>query len=149
MWLIGIEKELQSTFTNMDWQGNLDKKFTVTWRWAATPQRPKEIEIWPQSPEENMARLAEGGEPVDRGLMKCTNCEQLGHGKKNCPEEVVENVDRAQVKCYNWYVLLVITFTREILTILSEEIGHRVRDCPVPRVDKFACRNCNKSGHGA
>lgn len=55
----------------MDLQGNLDRKFTVTWRWAATPQRPKDAEIWPASSVENMARLAEGGEPIDVSFPSC------------------------------------------------------------------------------
>ena len=55
---------------------------------------------------------------------------ELGHTTRACPEEAVENADRVQVKCVN-----------------CEEIGHRARDCPTPRVDKFACRNCKQSGH--
>ena len=37
----------------------------------------------------------------------------------------MENADKVQVKCVN-----------------CEEIGHRARDCPIERKDKFACRNC-------
>lgn len=56
---------------------------------------------------------------------------ELGHTKARCPEEKRES-ERVQVKCY-----------------LCEQIGHRMRDCKQPRVDKFACRNCGKSGHGS
>ena len=94
----------------MDFQGNLDKKFSVTWRWSDKPARPKEKDSWP-SPEENAERLQDAGEPVDRGIVKCSNCEQLGHMKAKCPEEPNE-VDRPVVKCYN-----------------CDGIGHRVRDC--------------------
>ena len=112
IYLIALEKELAATFTNMDLQGNLDKKYTVSFRLSPKHQRPKEKDLWPETPEENLARLQDAGEPVDRGIPKCSNCEQLGHISKSCPEEKVENADRAQVKCYN-----------------CEEVGHRVRDC--------------------
>ena len=99
--LIGIEKELALTYTNMDLQGNLDKKYTVSWRLSPNHQRPKEKDFWPASTEENLARLHDAGEPVDRGIPKCGNCENLGHVRKNCPEEKQENADRAEVKCFN------------------------------------------------
>lgn len=44
----------------------------------------------------------------------------------------MENVDRVGVKCVN-----------------CDAEGHRARDCPEPRKDKFACRNCKQSGHTA
>ena len=112
IYLIAIEKELAMTYTNMDLQGNLDRKYSVTWRWSDKALRPKEKDAWPTTPEENLERLADAGEPVDRGVPKCSNCDQLGHTKARCPEEKMENADRAIVKCYN-----------------CEEVGHRVRDC--------------------
>lgn len=69
-----MEKELAITYTNMDFQGNLDKKYTVTWRWSNKTQRPKEADYFPTSPEENMERLEDAGEPIDRGVPKCGNC---------------------------------------------------------------------------
>lgn len=60
--------------------------------------------------------------PSSRAL---TRFAELGHVARACPEEASEVTDRVQVKCVN-----------------CDEIGHRVRDCPTPRVDKFACRNC-------
>lgn len=95
----------------MDLQGNLDKTYTVNWRWSALCARPKEKEAWPTSPEENMERLADGGEPVDRGIPKCGNCEELGHIRAKCSSDPNE-VERVTVKCYN-----------------CEGEGHRVRDC--------------------
>lgn len=50
---------------------------------------------------------------------------ELGHTTRGCPEEAGERTDRVEVKCVN-----------------CEEVGHRARDCPTPRVDNFACRNC-------
>lgn len=104
----------------MDLQGHLEKKYSVTWRWSDKSARPKEKESWPSTAEENTERLQDAGEPVERGIPKCYNCDQFGHTKEKCTEEKNE-VDRPTVKCYN-----------------CEEVGHRVRDCKlrpfVPRM---------------
>lgn len=116
LYLIGIERpHLAPTLTNMDLQGHLDKKYTVTYRFSDKPPRPRERDVWPASPEENKERLADAGEVVDRGIPKCSNCEELGHTSKNCTEEKRDNMDKAVVKCYN-----------------CDEEGHRVRDCKSP-----------------
>jgi len=81
----------------VDFQGVLDKKHSVSWRWGDKPARPKEKDAWPPTPAENYERLADAGEPVDRGIPKCSNCDQLGHVKRNCPEEKMENADRPVV----------------------------------------------------
>jgi hypothetical protein len=112
VWIIALEREHSVVYTNMDLQGNLDKKYTVSYRLSSKPKRPKEAEDWPASPEENLERLKDAGWPTDRGIPKCNNCDQLGHISKSCPEEKQEPTDRAVVKCYN-----------------CDEIGHRVRDC--------------------
>ena len=109
---IALEKDIQETFSNMDLQGNLGKKYSVSLRKSPKHQRPKEKEIWPSSTEENMARLEDAGEPVDRGIPKCRNCDTFGHTAKTCSEEKQERTDQAEVKCYN-----------------CEEVGHRIRDC--------------------
>ena len=44
----------------------LDKKFTVTYRFSSLPPRPRERNLWPADDNENMARLADGGEVVPR-----------------------------------------------------------------------------------
>lgn len=49
---------------------------------------------------------------------------EMGHTSKACPEEVIET-ERTSIKCVN-----------------CDQEGHRARDCPVDRVDRFACRNC-------
>lgn len=113
LWLIGLEKPfLAPTLTNMDLQGNLEKKYTVTYRFDPKPPRPREREIWPQSPEENFERLKDGGEVVDRGIPKCRNCDDMGHTSKNCPQEKQEPQSVVIIKCYN-----------------CDGDGHRVRDC--------------------
>lgn len=110
VYLIALEKELSPTYTNMDLQGNLAKTYSISWRFSDKPARPKETDGWP-TPEENITRLEDAGEPVDCLMPKCSNCDQLGHTQRSCLEEKMEK-ERAQVKCYN-----------------CEEVGHRVRDC--------------------
>ncbi len=78
VYVIALERELSQTYTNMDLQGNLDRTYTISYRFSQKPKRPKEAEGWPTSPEENMERLKDAGEPVDRGVSLCANCEQLG-----------------------------------------------------------------------
>jgi len=78
VYVIALERELSQTYTNMDLQGNLDRTYTITYRLSEKPKRPKEAEGWPASPEDNMERLKDAGEPVDRGMPLCGNCEQLG-----------------------------------------------------------------------
>ncbi|KAJ8123479.1 hypothetical protein O1611_g9579 [Lasiodiplodia mahajangana] len=125
VYLIAMENQsMVPTLTNMDLQGNLDKKFRVHYRFDPKPGRPREREFWPGSEEENMARLEDAGEPVNRGLSKCTNCNELGHIAKNCPQEKMER-ERVVITCFN-----------------CNEPGHRMRDCTKERVDKFACKNC-------
>ena len=79
IWIIALEKELSSTYSNMDLTGALGKKYTANLRFSPQPLRPKEKDGWPESQEENLARLADCGRPVDRGIMKCRNCD----GKKS------------------------------------------------------------------
>ncbi|KAI1491793.1 hypothetical protein F5X96DRAFT_692943 [Biscogniauxia mediterranea] len=132
LYLIAVEKPaMLDTFTNMDLQGNLGKKYTVTYRFSDKPARPREAQWWPKSAEDNLERLKDAGDVVQRGLPKCSNCNKLGHISKNCPEEKIEK-QRVVIQC-----------------IVCNEIGHRARDCTQPRVDKFACKNCGQSGHKA
>lgn len=100
IYLIATEKELTQTFTNMDLQGNLDRKYTISWRKSSKHSRPKEKENWPATPEENLERLADAGEPVDRGVPLCSRCSELGHISKHCTQEVGES-ERVQVQCFN------------------------------------------------
>jgi hypothetical protein len=143
VWLIAIEKPLASTFTNMDLQGNLGKKFTVTYRFQWNPPRPRDREVWPKDVDENIERLNDAGEVVYGGLPKCSNCDEVGHTARRCSQEKAEKNNTVAITCYN-----------------CGEEGHRQRDvsnqmlraqvsveltdiqCPTPRVDKFACKNC-------
>jgi len=112
LFLIAMEApNMVPTLTLMDLQGNLDKKYKVNYRFSSKPLRPSEREFWPKSDDENLARLAEAGEVVDRGLTKCSNCNELGHIAKKCPQEKREH-ERVVITCFN-----------------CGEQGHRTRDC--------------------
>ncbi|KAI0100171.1 hypothetical protein GGR51DRAFT_373706 [Nemania sp. FL0031] len=112
VYLIAMENDtMVPTLTHMDLQGNLDKKFRVHFRFDPKPGRPREREFWPSSVEENVARLEDAGEPVNRGLSKCSNCSELGHISKNCPQEKMEK-ERVVITCVN-----------------CQQPGHRMRDC--------------------
>ncbi|CEI67061.1 unnamed protein product [Fusarium venenatum] len=130
LWLISTERTLVQVFTNMDLQGNVDKKYTVSYRFTEQADRPREIEGWPKNREEILERLDDAGEIVDRGLPLCSNCKELGHISKYCTQEKMERTDAPKIACYN-----------------CGADGHRVRDCPEPRVDKNACKNCGQSSH--
>lgn len=117
-YLIAMENPaMASSFTNMDLQGNLDKKYRVHYRFDPKPNRPRERLFWPSSDEENLERLEDAGDTVSRGLSKCSNCNELGHIAKNCPQETMER-ERLVITCVN-----------------CQETGHRMRDCEYIRVD--------------
>ncbi|MCJ1397213.1 hypothetical protein MMC11_000405 [Xylographa trunciseda] len=129
--IIAYEKEMTDTYTLMNLNGKLDCKYHVGFFFSDKPTRVSLKEGWPSSPEENQRRLKDAGIPVERGIPKCSNCDELGHISKSCPQEKVER-EQLGVKCVN-----------------CEEVGHRARNCTQARKDRFACRNCNQSGHAA
>lgn len=121
-------------------QGKLNCKYVVGFYFSHKPQRATLRERWPPSVEENLTRLEDAGLPYDRQIPKCSNCggrslsmiinedyadlTEMGHIARSCKEERALH-ERVEVKCVN-----------------CSAVGHRARDCPEPRVDKFACRNC-------
>ncbi|KAK9415659.1 hypothetical protein SUNI508_10318 [Seiridium unicorne] len=132
VYIIAVEKpQLLGALTNMDLQGNLGKKYTITYRFDPKPARERERQFFPENTEDNLERLMDAGEPVNSGKLKCNNCDEYGHVARDCPSDKVEK-EQVVVKCFN-----------------CGEEGHRVRDCPTPRIDKFACKNCNQPGHKA
>lgn len=112
LWLIANERSLVDVFTNMDLQGNMGKRYTVSYRFSETPERPRERDGWPQNREELLSRLENAGDVVDIGIVKCGNCKELGHPAKYCTQEKVERMDVRKTTCFNCGVE-----------------GHRVRDC--------------------
>lgn len=107
-----IKASLSITLTNMDLQGNLGKKYTVSYRFSDKPKRPTEKEGWPKDHDEVLERLADAGDVVPIGQPKCSNCGEIGHTQRGCPQEKMEMTDRPAIKCYN-----------------CDQEGHRVRDC--------------------
>lgn len=112
VYIIAVEKpQLIGALTNMDLQGNLGKKYTITYRFSPNPARAREREHFPKDTNDNIQRLADAGEPVNSGKIKCNNCDEYGHTSKSCPSDPIEK-DSVVVKCFN-----------------CGEEGHRVRDC--------------------
>lgn len=74
IYLIAMEKEHGDTFTVVNMQGEIEKKFCVFYFLSEKPQRPTMKERWPESLEDNIERLADAGVAVDRGIPKCNNC---------------------------------------------------------------------------
>ena len=111
LWLIATERKLINVFTNMDLQGNTGKKYSISYRFSETPERPREAEHWPEDRDDILNRLDDAGDIVDTGLRKCGNCGELGHSSKFCTEEKVEK-EVVKIECSN-----------------CGGEGHRIRDC--------------------
>ncbi|KAH0845541.1 putative zinc knuckle transcription factor (CnjB) [Fonsecaea pedrosoi] len=130
IYLIAMEKDLGDTWTNVNLQGEIEKKYAISYFTSDKPQRPTLLDRWPSSPEDNLARLADAGIPLDRGVDKCNNCGKIGHITKRCPEERIASV-QPTVTCY-----------------LCGEEGHRVRDCGQERKHGArACKICESEEH--
>jgi len=72
--LIAKKQEISDTHTIVNLQGAIDQTYAVSIQFGAKPRRVKFAEGWPDSPEENMERLAEAGFIMDRMVQKCGNC---------------------------------------------------------------------------
>lgn len=112
VWLIAFERPLLQMFTNMDLQGNMGKKYTISYRFTEKADRPREVEGWPKDREELLSRLDDAGKVADKGLPLCNNCNELGHISKRCTQEKTERADGPKITCNN-----------------CGTDGHRVRDC--------------------
>jgi hypothetical protein len=73
VYTIALEKEIGETWTNVDLQGEIGKKYAIGYYFSEKPQRPNLASKWPATAEENMERLADAGIPMDRGVEKCNN----------------------------------------------------------------------------
>lgn len=117
LWLIATERPLLNVLTNMDFQGNIGKKYTVSYRFTEKANRPRELEGWPKNRDEILSRLDDAGEAVDSLIPLCLNCKELGHISKSCPQERAERSDEPKITCHN-----------------CGTDGHRVRDCRLPLI---------------
>ncbi|MCJ1331210.1 hypothetical protein MMC10_007898 [Thelotrema lepadinum] len=156
VYLIGYEKEVTDTYTLMDLNGKLDRKYHVGFYFSEKAPRGKMKESWPKSPEENMERLANAGLPVERGIPKCTNCNELGHIAKSCKEEKVErNLDTMPRNVLN-PVLPKALSARTVPKVSDAKpfinfadipalVGHFAKDCPDRKPE--TCDNCGQEGH--
>ncbi len=113
VYLIAMEKVIESTQTIVNLQGKIGCKYAVFYFLSDKPQRPNMKERWPKSTEENVERLQDAGVPMDSGVVKCNNvsgnglslrlsrltdqCNELGHTTRKCPQER-ETIERAAVK---------------------------------------------------
>ena len=98
VYIIAMEKDTGETWTNVDLQGEIGKKFAVGYFFSEKAQRPNLAAKWPPTPEENMERLGDAGVPMDRGVEKCNNCGELGHTVRKCPQDLMP-IERTTVTC--------------------------------------------------
>ena len=49
-------------------------------------------------------------------------------------------------KLRSWFVVFLISAGSRLT---SFTVGHRARDCPEPRKDRFACRNCKRKRYSS
>lgn len=124
------EKDHGDTWTNVNLQGEIEKKYAVSYFLSDKPQRPTLVPKWPQDAEDNFARLADAGIPLDRGVDKCNNCGKIGHKSRACTEEKAPS-EQPKIFCH-----------------LCNEEGHRVRDCTQERQKGGrACKVCESEEH--
>ncbi|OAG00065.1 uncharacterized protein CC84DRAFT_358809 [Paraphaeosphaeria sporulosa] len=133
VFLIALRQEVAPHMTIVDLIGNPDREYVLTIQLSAKPRRAKLAQGWPADAAENMERLRSAGFVQDRGVPLCSNCNELGHIKKHCKQEVVEREKMTPI----------------VTCVYCQEEGHRARDCPKERVNPYACKNCKQEGHKA
>ena len=99
-YLIAKKQDISATHTIVNLQGKNDQTYSVSIQFSQKPRRAKFAEGWPTDAEENMTRLPEAGFIMDRMEQQCSNCGQLGHGSRQCPEEKVEK-EKPVITCAN------------------------------------------------
>ena len=73
--IIGQEVyEVTSTYTLINLQGKLDQKYKIGFFFSPNPRRRNLKACWPATPEENLERLKDAGQPYERGIPKCPRC---------------------------------------------------------------------------
>ncbi|KND89636.1 hypothetical protein TOPH_05772, partial [Tolypocladium ophioglossoides CBS 100239] len=95
LFFIATERDLVNVFTNMDLQGNMGKKYSISYRFSEKPDRPREA-------DKSGHKVADCEEPPnldnvecrkcqERSKVQCTNCQQFGHTKVRCKEPPAES----------------------------------------------------------
>jgi hypothetical protein len=74
IYLIGLKRETAINHTIVDLIGNPGREYVFSIQDRAKPRRKKMASAWPETPEENMKRLASCGTVQDCGLPLCSNC---------------------------------------------------------------------------
>lgn len=62
------------TQTLINLQGKLDCKYEVGFFYSDQPRRAILVPGWPPSAAENLERMEDAGQPMDRGVPKCSRC---------------------------------------------------------------------------
>lgn len=82
IFLIAKQQEIATNMTIVDLVGNAGREFVLSVQLSAKPRRAKLAQGWPESPEQNLERLASAGFVQDCGVPMCSNCGELGHIRK-------------------------------------------------------------------
>jgi len=78
IYLIGLKKEASPAYTNTNLQGEVGKPYQLgIFTKSSKCPRPILMPIWPKDDAENLERLQDTGVPLDRGVMVCSNCDEL------------------------------------------------------------------------
>jgi len=82
VYLVAKQQEIATNMTIVDLVGQPAREFVLSVQLSARPRRAKMATGWPESPEQNLERLASAGYVHDIGAPLCNNCGELGHTKK-------------------------------------------------------------------
>lgn len=110
------EAPVEKTITLVNLQGKQDCKFTIAYCFVQKPRRKAMVSGYPKTPEENLERLEDAGEPMSQLKPVCHRCGEMGHTTRRCTEPPKE---REAIMCKN-----------------CGGEGHYLRDCPEPRKNK-------------
>lgn len=74
IYLIAKKQEIAVNMTVVDMIGNPGREYVLSVQLSEKPRRKKMAEGWPESPEQNLERLASAGFVQDIGVPLCSNC---------------------------------------------------------------------------
>ncbi|RAL58252.1 hypothetical protein DID88_002252 [Monilinia fructigena] len=154
IYLIATEKELNQTFTNMDLQGNLDRKYTVSWRKSSNHSRPKEKEKLACHPQKRTSSALQM-------LVSLLIVVFLSVPAATSSVTSQSIAPRSQVSV-SVFKFSVTTVTRLVivfgiaqflarigsLVVTARSLVILLRNAPEPRsAEGVECKNCNEIGH--